>query len=770
MAAQSLRLEGNRALNEGRPQEAISKYTAALKASVEEERATVLSNRAVALYKVGRVEAAVADAREATRLAPESEKACYRLAKYLLENYELDAAEAAARRFAEKAEFDSLLAAVAIRRARAAAEPTIKQFELLEDLGTGNYSSTVRAVRKIDGKMFAIKMIEKAEAEKVSKRHKNVHNEILMEKRALYKVRGHPNVVWLHATFSDYYHLYYCMELCRGGELWARLVRRDRRGEQKRVPTVPSLARSWLRELTEALRHCHSKGLVHRDVKPENLMLTADGTVKLIDFGTAKDLDETDLNGPEFVGTPEYMAPEMVDSRSSGFAADWWALGIVAYQFYVGHTPYSARSPYYTFLKVRKKRSKLVRVPPCVEDDVADLIRHCLRYEPGERPTDPFESRPWLRGAELRNVPKLKDIALRVLAEASSVPLVSLTLGEQARARRLMEALGFPPLELSRRFVASARDAKHLRADPVSRTYLGHSQDEHGVFSQPFSFALIASPRLRASETCLELSQLRRAVSVVNRLRPPFLLVTGDFVASDEPEYDAALLLFRNTMSRVSESVPIVYARGGSEATRPHAAYEAHFGSSFFAFWCRGARFVVLDPALFDAHTLASHDGDTDLSAEQNDFLDTELEFNALGTHRLFFVSTTPPLSLPLAQDAATWGYRLLKGRVDAWLAGAADERFSFRLAPQDLADFEPPTKPDDRPTPSTAATEDDDDDEKDAEDYLRDCTKLAVISTSPVAGALGEDERIPAGLALVTVFESAFSYHFYDLESVPLP
>ncbi|CAM9676928.1 unnamed protein product, partial [Phaeothamnion confervicola] len=183
--------------------------------------------------------------------------------------------------------------------------PTIKDFRSLEELGIGNFSTILKVEHRRTGRAFALKVIEKAEAGRVKRRHPNIYNEIYMEKRALTRLHGHPGIAALLATFQDYNSLYYLLELCEGGELWSRLL-----DGKKAVGTHPSLARFWTAELVAALEWMHSRGLVHRDVKPENLMLTAAGHVKVVDFGTCKDLWETDLNGPEFVGTAQYMTPQ----------------------------------------------------------------------------------------------------------------------------------------------------------------------------------------------------------------------------------------------------------------------------------------------------------------------------------------------------------------------------------------------------------------------------------------------------------------------------
>lgn len=85
--------------------------------------------------------------------------------------------------------------------------------------------------------------------------------------------------------------------------------------------------------------------------------MTTIGHLKFIDFGTAKDLLEPDLNGPEFVGTSEYMSPQTVRNKKCGLEADLWALGVMLFQMFLGFTPFAAPSPYLIFLRI--KRAKL---------------------------------------------------------------------------------------------------------------------------------------------------------------------------------------------------------------------------------------------------------------------------------------------------------------------------------------------------------------------------------------------------------------------------
>ncbi|CAN0325242.1 unnamed protein product, partial [Hapterophycus canaliculatus] len=140
-------------------------------------------------------------------------------------------------------------------------KPSMKDFRVVEELGTGNFSTIVKAEHRRTGKPFALKMIEKAEVNRLKRRHENVYNEIFMEKRALTKL-SHPNIVRMHSTFQDYSTLYYLLDMCDGGEIWKRLT-----VDGKVVGAHPSLARFWLSEVVSAMEHMHRRGLVHRDLK-----------------------------------------------------------------------------------------------------------------------------------------------------------------------------------------------------------------------------------------------------------------------------------------------------------------------------------------------------------------------------------------------------------------------------------------------------------------------------------------------------------------------
>lgn len=227
-----------------------------------------------------------------------------------------------------------------------------------------------------------------------------------MERRVLLeRLPPHPNIITMYHAFSDFNNLYYLMELhAINTDLWSCLRYHSTQNQNhgiKMVGTHPSCIRRWMYQLVHALEFMHSHGIVHRDLKPENIMLNGRNHVVVLDFGTAKDLCQTDLNGPEFVGTPDFMSPEAVKGGSqqppkdhdttkptgADHTADLWALGAMVYILYTGTCPFWSPSPYLTFLRI--SRGLLPRnswaMPPEEEDAAWDFCARLMAVTPSER-------------------------------------------------------------------------------------------------------------------------------------------------------------------------------------------------------------------------------------------------------------------------------------------------------------------------------------------------------------------------------------------------
>lgn len=144
------------------------------------------------------------------------------------------------------------------------------------------------------------------------------------EKDILKRIQ-HPFIVNLFATFQDNRRLFMVMEFVHGGELFSYLRRETKLDNAG--------GRFYASEITVALQYLHSMDIVYRDLKPENLLIDGEGHVKITDFGFAKVvLDRTWT----VCGTPEYLAPEVIQSKGHGKSVDWWALGILIFEMLAG--------------------------------------------------------------------------------------------------------------------------------------------------------------------------------------------------------------------------------------------------------------------------------------------------------------------------------------------------------------------------------------------------------------------------------------------------
>ena len=282
---------------------------------------------------------------------------------------------------------------------------SIREFIQKKELGFGNFSEIWVVTHKVTKESFALKKIPKKQAADLAKRqHPNVYNEIQMERRALLErlPPTSPFVIRMFHAFQDYEHLYYLMELHDvWSDLWSQLRWKEKNNVM--VGCHRSQAKIWIYQLVLALEHLHRHGIVHRDIKSENILLNRHGHLVLIDFGTAKDLVLTDLNGPEFVGTPDFMSPEAVtgddtkgmvkgkkDQQSSKpnlgpavWTADLWALSALAYILQTGVTPFWTTSPYLAFLRIQ--RGLLTRHGGIIHDDCWDFIHKLMQVQPEHR-------------------------------------------------------------------------------------------------------------------------------------------------------------------------------------------------------------------------------------------------------------------------------------------------------------------------------------------------------------------------------------------------
>ncbi|WP_329032719.1 serine/threonine protein kinase [Streptomyces sp. NBC_01725] len=250
------------------------------------------------------------------------------------------------------------------------------RFELLERLGSGGMGTVWRARDAVLHREVALKEVRSPDAATVAATPRTGHvlrERVLREARALARI-SHPHVVTIHHIVDDGPHPWIVMELLPGDTLQDRLAR---------GALTPVEAAGIGRQVLSALRAAHAVGIQHRDVKPSNVMLRADGGAVLTDFGIAALQGSTSLTATgELVGSPEYFAPERIRGHDDDPASDLWSLGVMLYVCVEGVSPLRRATTLATLAAVLDES-----VPPPVRSGpLASVLNALLVRDPAARP------------------------------------------------------------------------------------------------------------------------------------------------------------------------------------------------------------------------------------------------------------------------------------------------------------------------------------------------------------------------------------------------
>ncbi|KAJ5130477.1 uncharacterized protein N7515_006516 [Penicillium bovifimosum] len=264
----------------------------------------------------------------------------------------------------------------------------VRDFSFGNTLGEGSYSTVVFATDRQTLKEYAIKILDKRHIIKERKvKYVNI------EKDTLNRLTEHPGIVRLYYTFQDEQSLYFVLDLCKGGELL---------GVLKRMTTFDEeCTKFYGAQILDTIDYMHKRGVIHRDLKPENVLLDSSMHVKITDFGTAKilktprmdpssngilPLDSAELTKEErassFVGTAEYVSPELLTDKNACKASDLWAFGCIIYQLLAGRPPFKAGNEYMTFQKIVALDYEFPIGFPAV---ARDLVERLLVLDPTRR-------------------------------------------------------------------------------------------------------------------------------------------------------------------------------------------------------------------------------------------------------------------------------------------------------------------------------------------------------------------------------------------------
>lgn len=301
---------------------------------------------------------------------------------------------------------------------------TIFDYEPIEIIGRGAFGE-VRVVRqKHTGEIFALKKMSKAEMLK-----KNQINHVRAERNVLVLAKNEW-IIDLKVSFQDEKYLYLVMEFLAGGDLMTMLIKRD---------IIPeSEARFYIAETILAVESVHKLNYIHRDLKPDNILIDRLGHIKLSDFGLCKQSD-INFESPysnltkfeeeskykqllnkktEFkrsrklaystVGTPDYIAPEVFARKGYDESVDWWSVGVILFEMIVGYPPFFADDPSITCQKILHwKKTFVIPREANLSKEAVDLIRKLI-CEPGtrlgNRGAEEIKRHPFFNGVDWDNI------------------------------------------------------------------------------------------------------------------------------------------------------------------------------------------------------------------------------------------------------------------------------------------------------------------------------------------------------------------------------
>lgn len=342
----------------------------------------------------------------------------------------------------------------------------VDDFEHLKVIGRGAFGE-VRLVQKKDtGHIYAMKILRKMDMlEKDQVAHVRAERDILVE-------ADHQWVVKMYYSFQDYANLYLIMEYLAGGDMMTLLMKKDTLSED--------VTQFYVAEAVCALDYIHQLGFIHRDIKPDNLLLDAKGHIKLSDFGLCtglkkshrtdfyKDLSQakpSDFSHSPYdskrrletwkknrralaystVGTPDYIAPEVFQQIGYTQLCDWWSLGVIMYEMLIGYPPFCSESPQETYRKIMNWRETLIFPPEMPISAAAhDLVqRFCCGAENrigGTQGVEEIHCHPFFNGIDwmtIRDRPAAYVPEVKSITDTSNFdefPVIDMQPAQQSEA------------------------------------------------------------------------------------------------------------------------------------------------------------------------------------------------------------------------------------------------------------------------------------------------------------------------------------------------
>eukprot|EP01039_Chlorochromonas_danica_P010102 gene10102-11182_t len=246
---------------------------------------------------------------------------------------------------------------------------SLESFKIIKVIGKGSFGKVFLVRDKQNGQLYAMKVLKK---DYILRKNQVEHTKT---ERSVLGYIHHPFIVGLNMAFQTADKLFFVLDYCSGGELFFHLGKVGQFAENR--------AKFYAAQIVLALEYVHQRGVIYRDLKPENVLLDQYGNVRLTDFGLSKEgVSDHSSGATSFCGTPEYIAPEVLLRQGHGRAVDWWSLGALLYEMITGLPPFYSRNRETMFEKIMKAE---LTFPAHVSENARSLLSHLLVRDPKQR-------------------------------------------------------------------------------------------------------------------------------------------------------------------------------------------------------------------------------------------------------------------------------------------------------------------------------------------------------------------------------------------------
>jgi serine/threonine protein kinase len=252
---------------------------------------------------------------------------------------------------------------------------TLKDFIAVQQIGKGSFGEVFLVKHKFTGEYFAMKVLKK---EKIFAQ--NLQKYVLAERNILSYI-NHPFIVHLKFAFQDREKVFLILEYCPGGNLTACIRRFGKLDED--------VVRVYLAEILLAVAELHRRGIIYRDLKPDNVVLDSQGHALLADFGLSKEGVLDNVSATSFCGSVAYLAPEMIKRQGHGKPVDWYLFGVVMFEMLTGRPPFYHSDKQLLLYNIEHAKLK---VPPKITEHAKDLLKKLLKKDPEKRIGSQFDA------------------------------------------------------------------------------------------------------------------------------------------------------------------------------------------------------------------------------------------------------------------------------------------------------------------------------------------------------------------------------------------